>query len=185
MWSLAIFSGWVREIPINWAKRDSTTKEKAKDTQNFFGSSLFPVGTSGRRAGREEAEVKGGKVGRSRGEGRRSRDTIESGTQELKRIKVSRGGAEVEGREAEVEGRRVEGLACPAVASQPLRLNSRFISVPLRLLARPLLRSRYGSGSPVFSKRLLNSASSPVFPEKTTEWSHKYGVNFFQRKISF
>jgi hypothetical protein len=128
----------------------------------------------------------GGKV-----EGRRSRDTIESGTQELKRIKVSRRGAEARRWEdAEVgrsrgEGRRVEGLACPAVATHPLRLNSRLISVPLRLLARPLLRSRYGSGSPVFSKRLLNSASSPVFPEKTTEWSHKYGVNFFQREISY
>jgi hypothetical protein len=62
----------------------------------------------------------GGKVGRSRGEGRGARDTIESGTQELKRIKVSRGGAEasrqgrgggkrweggkVEGRRAKVEG---------------------------------------------------------------------------------
>jgi hypothetical protein len=40
MWFLAIFSGWVREIPINWAKRDYTTKEKAKDTQNFW---LFAI----------------------------------------------------------------------------------------------------------------------------------------------
>ena len=88
------------------------------------------MGSSGRRVGREEAEVKGGKVGRweggkvgrSRGEGRRARDTIESGTQELKRIKVSRGGA---------EARRWEGRGAKGEGSRAWH-------------ARPLLRSRYG-----------------------------------------
>jgi len=67
MWSLAIFSGWVREIPINWGKRDSTTKEKAKDTQNFW---LFAIPCGyfweASRQGKG-AEVKGGKVGRWEG----------------------------------------------------------------------------------------------------------------------
>jgi hypothetical protein len=71
MWSLAIFSGWVREIPINWGKRDSTTKEKAKDTQNFW---LFAISCGFFWEASREAEGgkrwEGGKVGRSRVEGR-------------------------------------------------------------------------------------------------------------------
>jgi hypothetical protein len=112
MWFLAIFSGWVRVIPINWAKRDSTTKEKAKDTQNFW---LFAISCGffweASRQGRGGGKRwEGGKVGRSRGEGRRSRGGNESGTQELKRIKVSRGGAEARRWEGGKVGRsRVEG----------------------------------------------------------------------------
>jgi len=74
MWSLAIFSGWVREIPINWGKRDFTTKEKAKDTQNFW---LFAIPCGFFWEASREAEGgkrwEGGKVEgrRSKGEGSR------------------------------------------------------------------------------------------------------------------